>query len=116
MGVLEADGDRCVLTGSTRNPAMYAQEWLAPVPFDFTVEDGPELRDAVAVVAARFSAAGNPEATRQAAGSPEATRQAARNPEATPEAAPNPEATPEAAPNPEATRQAAQDPGVTRKT
>lgn len=58
MGRLEPDGDRCVLVGSTRNPAMYAQEWLATVPFDFVVEDGPELRAAVATVAARFGAAG----------------------------------------------------------
>jgi predicted DNA-binding transcriptional regulator YafY len=58
MGRLEPDGDRCVLTGTTRNPAMYAQEWLATVPFGFTVDEGPELRDAVAAVAARFAAAG----------------------------------------------------------
>ncbi|WBB77991.1 WYL domain-containing protein [Micromonospora sp. WMMD882] len=57
MGRLEAAGDRCVLVGSTRNPTMYAQEWLATVPFGFTVEEGPELRAAVATVAARFSAA-----------------------------------------------------------
>ncbi|RSM48487.1 ArsR family transcriptional regulator [Actinoplanes sp. ATCC 53533] len=57
MGRLEPDGDRCVLVGSTRNPAMYAQEWLATVPFDFVVEEGPELRAAVATVAARFSKA-----------------------------------------------------------
>jgi predicted DNA-binding transcriptional regulator YafY len=57
MGRLEPDGERCVLVGSTRNPAMYAQEWLAAVPFDFTVIDGPELRAAVATVAARFAAA-----------------------------------------------------------
>ncbi|MFI6823669.1 helix-turn-helix transcriptional regulator [Micromonospora sp. NPDC050187] len=57
MGHLEPEGDRCVLVGSTQNPAMYAQEWLAVVPFDFTVEEGPELRAAVATVAARFSAA-----------------------------------------------------------
>jgi predicted DNA-binding transcriptional regulator YafY len=57
MGRLEPAGDRCVLIGSTRNPAMYAQEWLATVPFDFVVEEGPELRAAVATVAARFSAA-----------------------------------------------------------
>jgi predicted DNA-binding transcriptional regulator YafY len=57
MGRLQPDGERCVLVGSTRNPAMYAQEWLATVPFDFVVEEGPELRAAVAVVAARFSAA-----------------------------------------------------------
>jgi predicted DNA-binding transcriptional regulator YafY len=60
MGRLESDGDRCVLTGTTRNPEMYAQEWLATVPFDFTVEEGPELREAVARVAARFTAALTP--------------------------------------------------------
>ncbi|WP_436521500.1 helix-turn-helix transcriptional regulator [Actinoplanes sp. HUAS TT8] len=57
MGTLEAAGDRCRLTGSTRNPAMYAQEWLPLIPFGFTVEDGPELHTAVAAVAARFAAA-----------------------------------------------------------
>ncbi|MFC7272480.1 helix-turn-helix transcriptional regulator [Paractinoplanes rhizophilus] len=57
MGRLEPAGDRCVLTGTTRNPEMYAQEWLAAVPFGFTVAEGPELRAAVAAVAARFAAA-----------------------------------------------------------
>ncbi|MEU7977014.1 WYL domain-containing protein [Micromonospora sp. NPDC049081] len=57
MGRLEPAGDRCVLTGSTTNARMYAQEWLAAVPFDFTVEEGPELRAAVAAVAARLTAA-----------------------------------------------------------
>ncbi|WP_433385461.1 helix-turn-helix transcriptional regulator [Actinoplanes sp. CA-142083] len=56
MGRLEAGGDRCVLTGTTRNTEMYAQEWLAAIPFAFTVEEGPELRAAVAAVAARFAA------------------------------------------------------------
>lgn len=60
MGRLEPDGDRCVLVGSTRNPSMYAQEWLATVPFDFSVEEGAELRAAVATVAARFSRALSP--------------------------------------------------------
>ncbi|RKN16604.1 WYL domain-containing protein [Micromonospora musae] len=60
MGRLQPDGDRCVLVGSTGNPAMYAQEWLAAVPFDFSVEEGPELRAAVAAVAARFGAAVSP--------------------------------------------------------
>ncbi|MEU4569824.1 YafY family protein [Micromonospora sp. NPDC023956] len=62
MGRLQPDGDRCVLVGSTGNPAMYAQEWLATVPFDFSVEEGPELRAAVATVAARFGAALPPSA------------------------------------------------------
>ncbi len=57
MGRLEPAGDRCVLVGSTSNPAMYAQEWLATVPFAFRVEGGDELRAAVAAVAARFAAA-----------------------------------------------------------
>jgi predicted DNA-binding transcriptional regulator YafY len=57
MGRLEPEGDRCVLIGSTRNPSMYAQEWLTVIPFGLTVEEGPELRAAVAEVAARFSAA-----------------------------------------------------------
>jgi hypothetical protein len=57
MGRLESSGDRCVLVGSTSNPAMYAQEWLASVPFAFRVDGGQELCAAVAAVAARFSAA-----------------------------------------------------------
>jgi predicted DNA-binding transcriptional regulator YafY len=57
MGRLEASGDGCVLVGSTSNPAMYAQEWLASVPFAFRVDGGPELRAAVATVATRFTAA-----------------------------------------------------------
>jgi hypothetical protein len=39
---------------------MYAQEFLALMPFDFRVEEGEELRDAVAAVARRFSAAVTP--------------------------------------------------------
>ncbi|WP_122817640.1 helix-turn-helix transcriptional regulator [Nocardioides pantholopis] len=57
MGRLSATGSGCVLVGSTGNPAMYAQEWLAAVPFPFTVEGGPELREAVSRVAARLGAA-----------------------------------------------------------
>jgi len=57
MGRLEESRDGCVLVGSTTNPAMYAQEWLASVPFPFRVEGGPELRAAAAEVAARFTAA-----------------------------------------------------------
>jgi predicted DNA-binding transcriptional regulator YafY len=57
MGRLEPHGDGCVLVGSTRNPAMYAQEWLATVPLPFRVEAGPELRAAVAEVATRFTTA-----------------------------------------------------------
>ncbi len=57
MGRLEPAGDGCVLIGSTSNPAMYAQEWLAGVPFAFRVEGGEELRAAVAAVATRFAAA-----------------------------------------------------------
>ncbi|MFB9965755.1 hypothetical protein [Sinosporangium siamense] len=36
---------------------MYAQEWLPNVPFPFRVEGGPELRAAVATLAARLAAA-----------------------------------------------------------
>jgi predicted DNA-binding transcriptional regulator YafY len=59
MGQLEAtgDGQRCVLTGTTSNPAMYAGEWLAAIPIPFHVEGCPELRAAVAEVAARLTAA-----------------------------------------------------------
>lgn len=56
MGRLEPSGDGCVLVGSTRNTAMYAQEWLASVPFAFRIEGGPELRAAVATLAARLAA------------------------------------------------------------
>ena len=55
MGRLEALGDGCVLVGSTSNPAMYAQEWLASVPFAFRVEGGQELRAAVATLASRLT-------------------------------------------------------------
>jgi predicted DNA-binding transcriptional regulator YafY len=57
MGRLEPLGDGCVLVGSTRNPTMYAQEWLAVLPFAFRVEGGEELRAAVTALAARFTAA-----------------------------------------------------------
>jgi predicted DNA-binding transcriptional regulator YafY len=51
------DGARCVLTGTTSNPGMYAAEWLAAIPITFRVEGGPELRAAVAAVTARLNAA-----------------------------------------------------------
>ncbi len=57
MGRLEAADDGCMLVGSTRNPAMYAQEWLASVPYPFRVEGGPELQEAVRALAQRFAAA-----------------------------------------------------------
>jgi hypothetical protein len=56
MGTLEPDGDECVLTGSTNNPEMYAGEWLAQIPLDFSVEGGEELRTAVLALAARLNA------------------------------------------------------------
>lgn len=64
MGRLEPAGARCVLVGSTSNPAMYAQKWLPTVPFPFRVEGGPELQAAVARVAARFASAVPEAATR----------------------------------------------------
>ncbi|GAA2807694.1 helix-turn-helix transcriptional regulator [Crossiella cryophila] len=58
MGRLEPlDGERCLLVGSTSNPAMVAGEWLSAMPFDFRVEGGPELRAAVSSLAARLAAA-----------------------------------------------------------
>lgn len=57
MGRLEPLGDGCVLLGSTRNPDMYAQEWLARLPLAFRVTGGEELRAAVAALASRFTAA-----------------------------------------------------------
>lgn len=56
MGRLESldGGERCVLVGTTSNPAMYAGEWLAAIPFPFHVEGGPELRAAVETVAGRL--------------------------------------------------------------
>ncbi|MGH7667555.1 MAG: helix-turn-helix transcriptional regulator [Candidatus Dormibacteria bacterium] len=57
MGRLEPSGDGCVLVGSTSNPTMYAQEWLAAIPFAYRVEGGPELRAAVATLASRCAAA-----------------------------------------------------------
>jgi predicted DNA-binding transcriptional regulator YafY len=55
MGRLEPLGDGgCALVGSTRNPAMYAQEWLANVPLPFHVDGGPELRAAVEALASRL--------------------------------------------------------------
>ena len=54
MGRLAPLGGGCVLTGTTSNPTMYAQEWLARLPFDYRVEGGPELREAVTVLAARL--------------------------------------------------------------
>ena len=55
MGRLEASDGGCVLVGTTRNPAMYAQEWLANVPIPFRVEAGDELRAAVATLATRLT-------------------------------------------------------------
>lgn len=56
MGRLEPLGDdRCVVTGSTSNPAMYAGEWLAGLPFELTVDGGPELSAAVAEVSAKLA-------------------------------------------------------------
>ncbi|MEV5934066.1 WYL domain-containing protein [Streptomyces sp. NPDC052079] len=57
MGRLEPSGEGCLLEGSTRNPDMYAQEWLARIPFPFRVKAGKELRTAVAALGARFTAA-----------------------------------------------------------
>jgi predicted DNA-binding transcriptional regulator YafY len=57
MGQLSPLPGGCVLVGSTSNPTMYAQEWLANVPLAFRVEGGRELRAAVAKLASRLNAA-----------------------------------------------------------
>ena len=53
----EIDAGSCLLVGSTDNPEAYAGEWLAGVPFPFTVEGGDELRSAVAEVGERLTRA-----------------------------------------------------------
>lgn len=53
----ELPDGRCELVGSTSNADAYAGEWLAHVPIPFTVAGGPELREAVRVVAARLARA-----------------------------------------------------------
>lgn len=70
MGRLEPidDGERCMLTGTTNNPSMYAGEWLAAIPLPFRVEGGPELRAAVADVAERLAGALSAAQDNQAAG------------------------------------------------
>ena len=57
MGRLGEHASGCVLVGSTSNPAAYAQERLAPIPFAFRIEAGDELRAAVAALASRCAAA-----------------------------------------------------------
>jgi predicted DNA-binding transcriptional regulator YafY len=58
LGDLRArPGGGCELVGTTSNAVAYAGEWLAGVPFAFTVVGGDELRSAVEVLGARFAAA-----------------------------------------------------------
>ncbi|WP_394938060.1 helix-turn-helix transcriptional regulator [Psychromicrobium sp. YIM B11713] len=57
MGRLEKRHGHCILIGSTSNPAMYAQEWLASIPFSFYLEESPELLVEVEKIASRFTAA-----------------------------------------------------------
>lgn len=56
MGSLRpnADGAHCVLRGATNNPEMYAGEWLAAIPYGFTVHGGDELRRAVRAIGRRL--------------------------------------------------------------
>jgi len=68
MGRLVAEGERCVLRGTTNNPAMVAGEWLAAIPFPFRVLGGPELRHAVADLAGRMRAAVTDHAVTKAPG------------------------------------------------
>lgn len=53
----ELPDGRCELVGSTSNAQAYAGEWLAGVPFAFTVVGGAELKAAVAELGTRFSRA-----------------------------------------------------------
>lgn len=55
MGLLEPDGEDCVLTGTTSNVQMYAGEWLAQLPQPFTVEGGPELVEAMRSLAQKLT-------------------------------------------------------------
>lgn len=57
MGRLEPSDTGCKLVGTTSNPAMYASEWLARLPFGFRVEGGAELQEAMAQLASRLTAA-----------------------------------------------------------
>jgi hypothetical protein len=56
MGELVADGDECLVLGTTSNPRMYAAEWLAQMPVPFTVEGGPELQAAMRALADKLQA------------------------------------------------------------
>jgi predicted DNA-binding transcriptional regulator YafY len=60
MGRLEPLGEGCVLVGTTSNPTMYADEWLARLPLRFRVEGGAELRAATISLASRLAAAVEP--------------------------------------------------------
>ena len=76
MGRLEPvdGGRRTLIVGSTSNPDMYAGEWLARLPFALHVEGGPELRAAVAAVAARLSASLGDPAAPEGEGTPTPAR------------------------------------------
>ncbi|MBK8447131.1 MAG: WYL domain-containing protein [Micropruina sp.] len=54
MGELRADGEGCLLVGTTSNPDMYAGEWLAQVQLPFVIEGGDELVAAMRRVVARL--------------------------------------------------------------
>ena len=56
-GPVRAHPSGCLLVGSTNNPTMYAEEWLATIPFAFRVEGGDELHAAVTALASRCAAA-----------------------------------------------------------
>ena len=57
MGQLQRPTTGACSSAAPGTRQMYAQEWLASVPFPFRVEGGPELRAAVGVLAARLAAA-----------------------------------------------------------
>lgn len=57
MGRLAPLGHGCVLIGSTSNPTMYVNEWLAQVQLPFRIEGSEELRTAATALISRLSAA-----------------------------------------------------------
>ncbi|MGD8214568.1 helix-turn-helix transcriptional regulator [Aestuariimicrobium sp. Y1814] len=63
MGRLSPHPDhpgRCVLVGSTSTPDAFAAEWLAEIPHDFSIDEGPELQAAMAQLVTRLAASLHP--------------------------------------------------------
>lgn len=74
MGQLSPHPDhpgRCVLVGSTSTPDAFAGEWLAEIPHRFSIDEGPELREAMAELVNRLTASLQPLPDRPANEEPE---------------------------------------------